>query len=91
LQAAFRTFRGTTPLSFLREQRIERARQQLLRGEESTTIARVVHDLGLGSPGRFSADYKRRFGESPSATLARVARAGSEHSNVASAPGAAGA
>lgn len=72
LQASFQTYRGTTPMAFLRDRRFELARQGLLNADAQTTVARVICDLGIGHAGRFSSEYKQRFGESPSDTLARV-------------------
>lgn len=74
LYAAFESCRGTTPMAFLRERRLELARQRLLQPQVTASVAGVVRDLGLGNPGRFSAAYKQRFGESPSETLARVGK-----------------
>lgn len=72
LQASFQTYRGTTPMAFLRDRRFELSRQRLLNAEASTTVVSVVRELGFGNAGRFSNEYKQRFGESPSETLARV-------------------
>ena len=74
LYAAFESCRGTTPMAFLRERRLELARQRLLQAQATSSVASVVRDLGLGNPGRFSAAYKTRFGESPSETLARTVK-----------------
>ncbi|MFT3769078.1 MAG: AraC family transcriptional regulator [Minicystis sp.] len=71
LQVAFKTHRDTTPMERLRTRRVELARQRLLDAEPGTAVARVVTTLGLGDAGRFSVRYKKRFGESPSETLAR--------------------
>ena len=72
LQASFQTYRGTTPMAFLRDRRFELARQRLLNADAQTTVVSVVRELGFGNPGRFSNEYKQRFGESPSDTLGRV-------------------
>ncbi|MFT3771833.1 MAG: AraC family transcriptional regulator [Minicystis sp.] len=74
LQAAFKGYRGTTPMERLRARRLELARQHLLAADAGTTVASVVTTLGLGDAGRFSTLYKKRFGESPSETLARGLR-----------------
>lgn len=74
LYAAFESCRGTTPMAFLRDRRLELARQRLLQAQATSSVAGVVRDLGLGNPGRFSAAYKQRFGESPSETLARAGK-----------------
>jgi AraC-like DNA-binding protein len=69
----FRDFKGTPPMRYLRELRLKRARAELESGK-----ARRVHDSalrwGFVHAGRFSVEYRKRFGESPSATLARARR-----------------
>ncbi len=71
LQLAFKKARGITPMELLRERRFELARDRLLEGDPETTVAGVAETLGFGtSPGRFSVAYRKRFGESPSETLA---------------------
>lgn len=71
LQIAFRAARGMTPMEFARERRFDLARRELLDGAPGTTVMDVGASLGFGSsPGRFSVEYRRRFGESPSDTLA---------------------
>lgn len=70
LQLAFQKARGTTPMELVRARRFELARDRLLLGDPETTVAGVAEALGFGtSPGRFSVEYRRRFGESPSDTL----------------------
>ncbi|WP_170319729.1 helix-turn-helix domain-containing protein [Polyangium spumosum] len=69
LRAAFVACRGMPPMDFLRRRRFELARRHLAEPSASTSVASVMAALGLGHPGRFSVEYKRRFGESPSATL----------------------
>lgn len=75
LRAAFAAFRGTAPMEFLRQRRFDLAHRRLAEATTGTTVASVVAALGLGGAGRFSVEYKKRFGKSPSETLA-VGRAG---------------
>ena len=70
IQLAFHTHRGTTPTAFLRDRRLGRARRLLLSGRYDT-VAEVALSCGFAHLGRFSVGYRARFGESPSATLAR--------------------
>ena len=42
----------------------------MLEAAPGTTVLSVVKALGLGDPGRFSVEYKKRFGQSPSEVLA---------------------
>lgn len=69
LQAAFRALRGTTPMGFLKVQRLERAHRQLLAPTPETTVAGVATAAGFSSAGRFSVEYRKAFHESPSETL----------------------
>lgn len=75
LQEAFRRYRGVSPQQFLKERRIELARTQLLAGEVGATVKSIATATGYNNPGRFSAEYHRRFGELPSETLRRAQRA----------------
>lgn len=69
LRAAFVASRRMPPMEFLRQCRFELARRSLAEPSPSTSIAGVLRALGFGHAGRFSVDYKRRFGQSPSETL----------------------
>lgn len=72
IQAAFRASRGYTPMEFLRTRRFELARQRLRSGQEtSTTVTQVALACGFEHLGRFSIEYRARFGESPRDTLRR--------------------
>jgi AraC-like DNA-binding protein len=75
LRAAFAAFRGAAPMEFLRQRRFDLAHRRLTEATAGTTVASVVAALGLGGAGRFSVEYKKRFGKSPSETLA-AGRAG---------------
>lgn len=74
LQTAFRAHRGQSPMQFLREQRLELARQRLLQAEPGMTVAAIATAAGMDHLGRFSVEYKKRFGENPSQTLGRRLR-----------------
>ncbi|MCV2217969.1 AraC family transcriptional regulator [Thauera sp. Sel9] len=68
----FRRFRNTTPMLYLKEVRMRRVNEELKRlmpGE--STVTAVAFRWGFNHLGHFTTDYKRRFGESPSETLAR--------------------
>ena len=71
----FRDFKGTSPMRYLREARFERVREALNRAEPEESIAEIAARWGFSHMGRFSADYRRRFGEPPSATLRRARHA----------------
>lgn len=70
LTAAFKRVRGDSPRAFLARVRMERARQDLLRGD-AASVSRVARHWGFLHPGRFSDLYHRQFGEFPSQTLTR--------------------
>lgn len=71
LQAAFKVELRTTPTAYIRSRRLERARADM--GEASTglTVTDVATRWGFTHLGRFAAEYRERFGESPSQTLRR--------------------
>jgi AraC-like DNA-binding protein len=72
LQMGFRRFRNTTPMAYLRAVRLELARVELARARRSSgSVASIAQLCGFGHLGRFAADYKARFGESPSQTVLR--------------------
>jgi len=71
LFSAFRRFRGYTPMQFLARSRLAVARQALQSPSPGTTVASIARACGFGHPGRFSAAYRRVFGESPAETLRR--------------------
>jgi AraC-like DNA-binding protein/tetratricopeptide (TPR) repeat protein len=71
LQKHFRRFLDCTPLEFIRDLRLDRARQQLLREPTTASVTDVATRWGFNHLGRFAAWYRMRYGESPSATLRR--------------------
>lgn len=71
LRAAFVARHGMSPMAFLRQRRFELARLRLAEAPPGTTVLSIVKVLGLGDAGRFSVEYRKRFGESPAETLAR--------------------
>lgn len=74
LEAHFREHLGTSPLGWLREARLARARRELLAAKDGTTVTTVALASGFNQLGRFAGDYRRRFGERPSETLGRRRR-----------------
>ena len=71
LQRAFRRALDVTPLGHLRAVRLDRAHHELRAADpgDGTTVAAAAARWGFGHPGRFAADYRARFGCSPSDTL----------------------
>src|SRR5689334_15607729 len=73
LQRQFVSFLGKTPLVVLRDIGFERARRELLQGTSGEKIMDVACRCGFPHFGRFSVEYRRRYGETPSQTLKRQA------------------
>jgi AraC-like DNA-binding protein len=71
VQFAFRRHLDTTPMTYMRRVRLERAHEQLLAAspEDGTTITQVAARWGYTDPSRFSACYRRAYGQPPSHTL----------------------
>lgn len=72
LLAAFQTFEGTSPMRFLRDLRLESARQYLSREGGARCVSEAAVRAGFSHLGRFARYYEERFGEQPSATLRRT-------------------
>lgn len=74
LHSGFATHLGTSPASYLRGVRLDRARALL--GEparaHAVTVSSVAAEVGCRHLGRFSGYYEERFGEQPSQTLSRA-------------------
>ncbi|MGK7866495.1 helix-turn-helix transcriptional regulator [Falsiroseomonas sp. E2-1-a20] len=73
-EIVFRQFRGTTPLAALHMLRPEQARAALKRGAAGASTGIVTARYGFTNPSRFSAAFRRRFGETPSETARSAAR-----------------
>jgi AraC-like DNA-binding protein len=75
LQNACRRWRGCTPMELLRRRRLHAAREALLEAGPTGSVTAVATGCGFFNFGRFAGDYRRRFGETPSQTLAARAAA----------------
>lgn len=73
LQRQFLAFVGKPPGAVLRDVGFECARRQLLQGAPGTRIMDIALRCGFFHCGRFSVEYRRRYGETPSRTLKRQA------------------
>ncbi|MBI0375105.1 helix-turn-helix domain-containing protein [Streptomyces albiflaviniger] len=77
LYAGFKEHRGVSPMALVRRLRLERVRHELLTTTSGTaTVTEIAFRWGFGHLGEFSAAYRQRFGETPSATLSRTVRDG---------------
>lgn len=73
VRAAFQTMYGVSASVFFQARAMDGARRQLqAAGPGSLTVTEVAMRSGFWHLGRFSATYRRYFGELPSETLARV-------------------
>jgi AraC-like DNA-binding protein len=66
LQAAFRCFRGISPMAALRRIRLELAHQDIMRANGSRSVSDIAMSYGFSNAGRFANQYWRVFGEYPS-------------------------
>lgn len=71
LQRQFASFLGKGPLEALRDLRFEAARRLLQSAPANARVADLAARCGLTHLGRFSVEYRRRYGETPSQTLSR--------------------
>jgi adenylate cyclase len=62
------------PMEFLRDLRLDRARQELLRASGRASVTDIAARSGFDHVGRFATRYRARYWESPSATLSRNRR-----------------
>ena len=73
---AFRRHRGYTPMTFLRRIRMRHARRKLLQADPNSNVTSIALECGFMHLGRFAAEYKRCFDESPSETIKHVVMRG---------------
>lgn len=73
IQQGFHDELGTTPMHYLRDRRLERAREDLTdaMASDGITVTDVAHRWGFTHLGQFAALYRGRWGETPSRTLRR--------------------
>lgn len=61
----FKNYLGTTPMAYLKELRFEQAHLELM-NNEYLSVTDVAFKWGFTHLGRFSQEYKRRYGQLPS-------------------------
>ena len=66
---AFQRERDWTPLQFLVRRRMQRARRRLLAPCKGMTVTSIALESGYVNLSRFAAEYRKAYGETPSATL----------------------
>jgi AraC family ethanolamine operon transcriptional activator len=70
LRSVFLEYFGLPPMQYLLARRLHRVRNALQAGAPAvTTVTAVAAKFGFWHFGRFAGQYRRLFGESPSATL----------------------
>jgi transcriptional regulator GlxA family with amidase domain len=69
IRLAFRVVHGCSPRRFLRDERLRAVRAELHSALPGVTVTQVATRHGFVELGRFAAQYRAAFGESPSATL----------------------
>ena len=69
---SFKAHRGFSPMKFVKQVRLNRAREMLSSPPCGATVTRVAFACGFGNLGHFANDYHQVFGEAPSATLNRA-------------------
>jgi transcriptional regulator GlxA family with amidase domain len=67
----FKNGRGQSPMSFVKQVRLEHAREMLESRGTNRSVTEIAVDCGFGNLGHFAGDYLKRFGERPSDTLKR--------------------
>ncbi|UZM16854.1 helix-turn-helix domain-containing protein [Pseudomonas kielensis] len=68
---AFRKYFALSPMAYLKKHRLNAVRQDLLEQGQARNISEVAMAWGFTHMGRFSAEYRKLFDESPSATVQR--------------------
>jgi AraC-like DNA-binding protein len=71
VQSAFRRHLGVTPMAYLRRVRLERVHRDLRAGDpfDGVTVQDVARRWGFANLGRFAAEYRAEYDETPSRTL----------------------
>jgi AraC-like DNA-binding protein len=67
----FKAHRSVSPMRYLRDARLTRAREALMRADRGESVTQIAMTWGFSHLGRFAADYRDRFGETPSETWRR--------------------
>ena len=64
---------GMSPMSFVKQRRLERVRSELQATDaKETTVHQIALQYGFHHLSQFAKDYKDTFGESPSVTLQKI-------------------
>jgi AraC-like DNA-binding protein len=69
---AFKDYRGYSPMAFVKDVRLQRAREMLVLARPGDSVTAIAYRCGFQNHGHFARAYRGRFGESPSTTLTRT-------------------
>ena len=69
LFAGFKQFRGTSPMKYLRDVRLQKVKLDLEQAAAGKTVTEIAMKWGFFQLGRFAIEYRKTFGLSPSDTL----------------------
>jgi AraC-like DNA-binding protein len=72
LQYGFLHRFGCSPKEWIRRERLSLAHARLISPVEGVNVTSVAHATGFNHMGAFAAQYRARFGESPSITLKKA-------------------
>ena len=72
LQRAFAEEFGVTPRSYIKSRRLAAVQSELIKNGPKVVISDVANRWGFWHMGSFASDYRKQFGELPSATLSRL-------------------
>ena len=67
----FHDTRGTSPMRYARDCRFAEVREALLQACPQDSVTTIAVQWGFCHLGRFSVEYRKRYGELPSETLRR--------------------
>ena len=71
IQQGFRDELGMSPMTYLRDRRLERAHDELADAlpSDGVTVTEVANRWGFHHLGSFAVEYRKRWGTTPSETL----------------------
>ena len=72
LQRAFAEEFGVSPSSYIKSRRLSAVQSELIKNGPKVVISDVANRWGFWHMGSFASDYRKQFGELPSATLSRL-------------------
>lgn len=71
LSMAFQEYYGQSPMAYVRRERMQAARDELLQSPPGARVTDIAFRWGFGHLGRFCSDYSKRYGETPMQSLKR--------------------